>query len=45
LLLFAGSEIRQAVLTSLTLRPKVREIFVTALVALAAVAVLFHVGS
>ena len=45
LLLFAGSEIRLAVLISLTLRPKVREIFVTGLIALAAAAVLFHVGS
>ena len=45
LLLFAGSEIRLAVLTSLRLRPKIREIFVTGLIALAAAAVLFHVGS
>jgi len=45
LLLFAGSEIRLAVAFSLTLCPKVREIFVTGLIALAAAAVLLHVGS
>jgi hypothetical protein len=45
LLLFAGGEIRQAVSISLTLRPKLREIIVAGLIALAAVAVLFHVGS
>ena len=45
LLLLAGGEIRQAVLISLTLRPKFREIIVAGLIALAAGAVFLHVGS
>jgi hypothetical protein len=45
LLLFAGSEIRQAVSISLRLRPKLREIFVVGLIALAAAALLFHVAT
>jgi len=44
LLFFAGGDVRQAVAASLSLKPKLREIFVAGLIVLGAASLLFHVG-